>query len=93
MKKIRANIDRWLEGLDKSWEQMPLVKQHNFILYFFSGYVMLTAVVIFNVCYTSIQRSSDIEIRHIETPAVIKKETLQLQDSINNTKKEDYERK
>ena len=93
MKKIRANIDRWLEGLDTSWEQMPLVKQHKFILYFFSGYVMLTAVAIFNVCYTTIQRRSDIEIGHIETPAVIKKGILQLQDSINNAKKEDYERK
>lgn len=50
MNKLRANIDQCLESLDKNWEAMPIKRQHQVILYFFAAYVLLTAVVILNVC-------------------------------------------
>ena len=49
MKKLKADIDQWLEGLDKHWEAMPIKRQHQVILYFFAAYALLTAIVIFNV--------------------------------------------
>ena len=81
MENIRKNIGKWIERLDKRWEEMPLVNQHKFILCFFAGYTMLTAAVIFKVWHDRAKNQSSIVIDHIDRP-------LTTAQSINNAKKE-----
>jgi hypothetical protein len=88
MNKLRANINQWLEGLDKNWKAMPIKRQHQVILYFFAAYVLLTAVVIFNVCRDTVYAGNNIAIEHIESPASAGKESpASLQDSLKPIKK------
>ena len=49
MKKLRANMDRYFDKLDERWQALPVRKQHQYTLYFFVGYLLLTAGVIFKV--------------------------------------------
>ena len=87
MNKLRANINQWLEGLDRNWEAMPIKRQHQVILYFFAAYVLLTAVAIFNVCRDTDARNN-IAIEHIESPASAGKESpASLEDSLKPIKK------
>ncbi|MGV2528144.1 UNVERIFIED_CONTAM: nitrogen regulatory IIA protein, partial [Bacillus thuringiensis] len=51
MKKLRANMDRYFDQLDERWRALPLRKQHQYTLYFFVGYLLLTAMVIGKVWY------------------------------------------
>src|SRR5690554_7826235 len=51
MKKLRANMDRYFDKLDERWRALPLRKQHQYTLYFFVGYLLLTAGVIYKVWY------------------------------------------
>ncbi|WP_433811497.1 nitrogen regulatory IIA protein [Flavobacterium johnsoniae] len=88
MNKLRANIDQWLEGLDKNWEAMPIKRQHQVILYFFAAYVLLTAVVIFNVCRDTVYARNNIALEHIESPAsAVGKSPTSLQDTLKPIKK------
>lgn len=83
MKKLRANIDQWLERLDKQWDEMPIRRQHRIILYFFAAYALLTAVVIFNVCRDTATARNSLNVEHIENPAPQGKESpAQMQDSL-----------
>lgn len=83
MKKLRANINHWLEGLDKNWEAMPIKKQHQVILYFFAAYVQLTAVAIFNVCHDTASAKNNMNVEHIQNPAQPRKESkASVQDSL-----------
>ncbi|OXA78944.1 hypothetical protein SAMN05444397_10821 [Flavobacterium aquidurense] len=87
MNKLRANIDQWLEGLDKNWEEMPIKRQHQLLLYFFAAYVLLTAVVIFNVCRDTVYARNKMAIEHIDSPASAEKESPEsLQDSLKPIK-------
>lgn len=88
MNKLRANINQWLEGLDRNWEAMPIKRQHEVILYFFVAYVLLTAVVIFNVCRDTAYARNNMAVEHIESPASAGKESpASLQDSLKPIKK------
>ena len=51
MKKLRANMDRYFDKLDERWQALPVRKQHQYTLYFFVGYLLLTAGVIFKGWY------------------------------------------
>jgi len=75
MKKLRANIDQWLDRLDKNWEAMPIKRQHQVILYFFTAYVLLTAVVIFNVCRDTVEAKNSLAVEHIDNTAQAGKES------------------
>lgn len=95
MKNIRNNIDKWLERLDKRWDELPIKKQHQYVRYFFTAYLLLTTVVILNVCFTTARSQNDLDISHIEstTPSQ-KKSSPALQDSIKLILKNNiYERK
>lgn len=82
MKNIRKNIDKWLEGLDKGWEQLPLEKQHQYILCFFTAYLLLTGWIIFKIWYDTVRFHNTIVIEHIEDPVLDKKESAAyLQDT------------
>jgi hypothetical protein len=83
MKKLRADIDQWLDQLDKHWDAMPVKGQHKVILYFFTAYVVLTAVVIFNVCRDTAHAQNSLAVEHIENQNPIGKESsVELHDSL-----------
>lgn len=44
-------MDRYFNKLDKRWRALPVGKQHKYTLYFFIGYLLLTAGVILKVWY------------------------------------------
>ena len=72
MKKLRANMDRYFDKLDERWQALPVRKQHQYTLYFFVGYLLLTTGVIFKVWYDTSKSGNDMIIEHIENP-VLKK--------------------
>lgn len=95
MKNIRNDIDKWLELLDKRWEELPIKKQRQYLLHFFTGYLLLTTVVIINVCFTTARSKNDLDISHIESTVPLqKKSSAALQDSVKSIlKNKIYERK
>lgn len=68
MKNLRTEIEKWLDGLDKRWDAMPLKKQQRFLRCFFTGYVLLTAWIIFQVCLDTARAAESIPMDHIENP-------------------------
>jgi len=85
MKNIRNNIGQWLESLDQRWDKMPIKKQHSYIQYFFAAYLLLTAVIIFNVWQETKGAGKHMVIRHIENPVPARKEVpAALQDSLKS---------
>ncbi|MFH6991837.1 nitrogen regulatory IIA protein [Flavobacterium sp. FlaQc-48] len=95
MKNVRNAIDKWLEQLDKRWDEMPIQKQHRFIRYFFSAYLLLTALIIFNVWRDTARSENQMVIGHIENPVRPKKEApAALPDSLKSILKDKtYEKK
>lgn len=88
MKKLRVDIDKRLHRLDKHWEAMPVKKQHQVILYFFTAYALLTAVVIFNVCRDTTHAKNNLAVEHIENPNPVGKESpVGLQDYLKPIEK------
>ena len=39
-------MDRYFDMLDERWQALPVRKQHQYTLYFFVGYLLLTVAVI-----------------------------------------------
>ena len=95
MKKLRANMDRYFDKLDERWRELPLRKQHQYTLYFFVGYLLLTVAVIGKVMYDSSKSGNDMVIEHIENPVLKKSESpARLQDTLSTIlKNKIYERK
>lgn len=85
MKNIRKNIERYLDGLDKGWEQLPLEKQHKYIVYFFSVYVLLTAWILFKIWYDAKRFQNTVGIEHIENPVFREKESSSYQQDKGST--------
>ncbi len=85
----------WLERLDKRWRSLPLGKQQRYILYFFTGYLLLTAGVIFKVWIDMSESDGKIVIDHIENPVLETKENpASLPDSVKSIlNNNNYERK
>ena len=95
MKKLRANMDRYFDKLDERWRELPLRKQHQYTLYFFVGYLLLTMAVIGKVMYDTSKSGNEIIIEHIENPVLKKSESpARLQDTLSTIlKSKIYERK
>lgn len=75
MKNLRTNISEWFNRLDERWQALPVRKQHRYTLCFFTGYLLLTVGVIFKVWLDTARSDNDMEIKHIENPALKKKES------------------
>lgn len=95
MKKLRTNMDKYLDTLNDRWRAFPIWKQHQYILCVFVGYLFLTAGVIFKVWQDTSSSSNSIIIEHIENPVLKKKDSpAVLQDTVSTIiKNENYERK
>lgn len=66
-------MNKWFEKLDEHWRKLPLRKQQKYTLYFFAGYLLLSAVAIFKVWYDTSKSNNDMAIEHIENPVLKKK--------------------
>ncbi|VEH21581.1 Uncharacterised protein [Chryseobacterium nakagawai] len=88
-------MDRHFDQLDDRWRELPVRKQHKYTLYFFLGYLMLTAGVIAKVWYDTGKSENDMKIRHMENPVLRKGESpVSLQDTLSTIfKNKIYERK
>lgn len=89
-------MDRWFDRLEGRWLALPLRRQRTYTLYFFSGYVLLTAGVILSVVLdTANADNNSIAIEPIENPLIKeKKRPTMLQDTVSTIVKEKrYERK
>ena len=77
-------MDRYFDKLDERWQALPVRKQHQYTLYFFVGYLLLTAGVIFKVWYDTSKSGNDMLIKHIENPVLKKSESsARLQDTVS----------
>lgn len=88
-------MDRYFDNLDKQWRALPVGKQHQYALYFFVGYLMLTVGVVAKVWHDTRQSKNDMNIEHIENPVLKKRESpARLQDTLTTIlKNKIYERK
>lgn len=95
MKKLRVNIEGYFNKLDEQWRVLPVDKQHKYTLYFFIGYLLLTAGVILKVWSDAGKADSSLDIEHIENTVLKKKENpKKLQDTLTTIfKNKFYERK
>lgn len=66
MKKLKDTIEHYVLEMENHWKVLPVEKQRFLTKVFFSGYVLLTAIVIINVFVSTIQRSNRMPIQHIE---------------------------
>ena len=87
-------MDRYFDKLDERWRALPLRKQHQYTLYFFVGYLLLTVAVIGKVMYDTSKSGNDMVIEHIENPVLKSKNPVRLRDSVSTIlKNQIYERK
>lgn len=83
MKNVRTNMSEWFDRLDQRWQVLPVRKQHRYTLCFFTGYLLLTIGVIFKVGLDTTRSDNDMVIKHIENPALKKKESpATIQDTL-----------
>ena len=76
-------MERYFDKMDERWRVLPIQKQHQCMLYFFVGYLLLTAGVISKVWYETSKSRKDIGIEHIENPIHNKNESpTKLQDTL-----------
>lgn len=94
MKKLRTTINQYFDKLDNRWRELPVRKQHQYTLYLFLGYLLLTIMVVSKVMYDTSKSKNDMTIEHIESPVLKNKTPASLQDSISTIlKNKMYERK
>jgi hypothetical protein len=83
MKNLRTNMSEWFARLDQRWQALSVPKQHSYTLCFFTGYLLLTVGVIFKVGLDTTSFDNDMVIKHIENPALKKKESpATIQDTL-----------
>lgn len=70
MEKLRTHINRLFEKLNHRWKRLPVKRQHQYTLYFFCGYLLMTIGVTIGICYNAGRQNKPIVTRHIENPVV-----------------------
>lgn len=68
MKTLRKSIQQWFDRLDERWRNLPMKTQHRYTLWFFSGYFLLSVLVIVNVFVSAGRPGREIRIEHIKNP-------------------------
>lgn len=82
MKKLRDKIEHYVLEVENHWKVLPVAKQRLLTKIFFSGYALLTVIVIINVFISTSQRSNTMSIHHIDG---ISKKTLEKDSGQNDT--------
>lgn len=80
-------MDRYFGKLDNHWQALPMRKQHQYTLYFFLGYLLLTVGATCKVWYDTSKSGNDMVIEHIQNPVLKSKDPAKLQDSASTTLK------
>jgi len=94
MKNLRTTINNWFDKLDGQWRAMPVKKQHHYTLLLFSGYALLSVIVLLKVCYDVALSDNAMTIEHIENPIRQNNSSVSPQDSIKTILKgKNHERK
>jgi len=72
-----------MDQLDKNWETMSIKRQREMILYFFTAYFLLTAILIFNVYRDTAETENSYSSEHMKNlDTSANKSPDQLQDSL-----------
>ncbi len=81
-------MDRYFDRMDERWRAFPVKKQRKYMLYLFSGYLLLTVCIILKVWHDIGNPDRGMVIEHIESPVLRKEESAApMQDSLLITKK------
>lgn len=86
MKNLRTVIEQKLEHLDLQWRDLPLKVQCRYVIIFFTFYFLVCIGVLATVWYELGKDDHEMEINHIESPAVRKGEPLKPDSVLNNPK-------
>jgi len=81
MKNLRTTIKNWFDKLDGRWRAMPIKKQLRYTLLLFSGYALLSIIVLLKVCCDVAQSDNTMTIEHIENPIWENNSSVPPQDS------------
>lgn len=68
MEKVRMYISNWLDRQDSSWRALSLEKQRRYTRFLFLAYLLLTAVIIFQLWCDAARSDSGLAIEHIDSP-------------------------
>ncbi len=91
MKKLTLQIDRWIEKTESQWKAIPIKKQRVLTKLFFTGYTLLTILVIIRI-WAKGTGSTDIPlIRHITTAPADLKIKPQAGNSIYNSPQNNHD--
>lgn len=94
MKTIRINLDRWFYKQDERWRALSIARQRRYILYFFTGYLLLTASVILKVYCDMAKSDNKMVIGHIDNSVLKSESPASWKDTLPTLLKEKiYERK
>ncbi len=89
MIKIKQKWDDYIDELDERWRELPLKKQHQYTLYFFAVYLLLTIGIVLKVWHDTSTSDNTMVIEYIENPILNKGEATEtLQDSISTILKQ-----
>ncbi len=61
-------MDIHFNKLNERWKSLSTDKQHQYTLYLFVAYLLLTAGVIFKIWYDTSKSGNHMVIEHIENP-------------------------
>ncbi len=92
MKNLKSIVTGKCDKLDEQWRTFPRAKQRTWVIWFFAGYLLLTAIVVLTVWYdnkTEAGRDGGVT-GHIHSP--IAEQQRQLKDSLTK-KNQDHERR
>lgn len=70
MKKLRKQLEGYLDELDEKWQTLPIKKQRLYILLFFILYALFSIGILFNVNRDLKNNTKTVTIKHIENPVI-----------------------
>jgi len=89
MKKLKEKMEYCILRLEVHWKGFPVSRQRFLTKIFFAGYVLMTVIVIINICISTGQRNNTMSIHHIEGIAKrpIEKSSEHIHTTTSSTKK------
>ncbi|WP_313002801.1 MULTISPECIES: hypothetical protein [Chryseobacterium] len=91
MKKLTLQIDRWIEKTESQWKAIPIKKQRVLTKLFFTGYILLTILVIIRIWAKGTGSTDILLIRHISTAPADLKIKPQADNSIYNSPQNNHD--